>query len=386
MEALIGSNAKYQALLTDAERKLAQAAGAADEARDTVRERWWARPHRVPAHLRVCQLIPLLLPDAPALPALAQARREGMRAEALEAEKKLLATAEARAAAEAAEASRERFRLAAELEAARKVHADREAELVRERERLKDETQRAQRELADAQRELGTARSRAESAVKSGEGAAAEAGAKLGKLEEEVGGCWWWGGGGWSRSCLEGVVQHTASAATRCSVGPTHSHPLPPPSPPTPVPQVRQLRDSLSNAQQRATAAEARVELLQDAVRKAEERAARLEMAAASRAAAGDGTSGVGAGAGAGAADGSREAELAAEVKLLREELSAAQVGPVAGAVLDRAVAVWLCCSWQQFACLVLTPSLTPLLPPRPSFAAPPAGGRRCRHRPLQAV
>lgn len=34
---MIGSNAKYQALLTDTERKLAQAQAAADEARDTVR-------------------------------------------------------------------------------------------------------------------------------------------------------------------------------------------------------------------------------------------------------------------------------------------------------------------------------------------------------------
>lgn len=92
-------------------------------------------------------------------------------------------------------------------------------------------------------------------------------------------------------------------------------------------PQVRQLRDALSTAQQRATAAEARVELLQEAVRKAEERAARLEMAAASRAAAGPAGAAGEAGAGAGAADGSREAELAAEVKLLREELAAAQVG-----------------------------------------------------------
>lgn len=94
--------------------------------------------------------------------------------------------------------------------------------------------------------------------------------------------------------------------------------------------QLRQLRDQLSSAQQRATAAEARVELLQDAVRKAEERAARLEMERNSRAAPAAGPSG-GAGEGGasetGASDGSREAELAAEVKLLREELSAAQVG-----------------------------------------------------------
>ena len=62
-----------------------------------------------------------------------------MRAESLEAEKKLLAAAEARAAAEAAELSRDKFRLAAELEAARSVHRDREAELVGELTRVKEE-------------------------------------------------------------------------------------------------------------------------------------------------------------------------------------------------------------------------------------------------------
>lgn len=62
-----------------------------------------------------------------------------MRAEGLEAEKKLLSAAERRAASEAAELSRDKFRLAAELEAARKVHADREGELVREVARLKEE-------------------------------------------------------------------------------------------------------------------------------------------------------------------------------------------------------------------------------------------------------
>lgn len=95
-------------------------------------------------------------------------------------------------------------------------------------------------------------------------------------------------------------------------------------------PQVRQLRDTLSTSQQRATAAEAKVELLQEAVRKAEERAARLEMERNTRAAAPDAREGGGAGYGgaapaAAAAARSREAELAAEVKLLREELAIAQ-------------------------------------------------------------
>lgn len=118
---------------------------------------------------------------------------------------------------------------------------------------------------------------------------------------------------------------------------------------------MRQLRDALSSAQQRATAAEARVELLQEAVRKAEERAARLEMAAASRAAAGGSSGGAGDGA-AGAADGSREAQLAAEVKLLREELAAAQVG----------ISLWLVCCDGMSGCTSVPlppPNFTPPLP-----------------------
>ena len=79
--------------------------------------------------------------NAPLLPphALLQSRRESMRAEGLEAEKRLLTSAEQRASTEAAELSRDKFRLAAELEAARKVHADREGELVKELARLKEE-------------------------------------------------------------------------------------------------------------------------------------------------------------------------------------------------------------------------------------------------------
>lgn len=38
---MIASSAKYQALLTDTERKLAQAQAQADEARDAVRRRGW---------------------------------------------------------------------------------------------------------------------------------------------------------------------------------------------------------------------------------------------------------------------------------------------------------------------------------------------------------
>lgn len=267
-----------------------------------------------------------------------------MRAEGLEAEKKLVSAAEQRASTEATEASREKFRLAAELEAARKVHADRQQELVAEVARLKEEAQRAQRDLGDAQRELSLARSRAEGAVRASEAAQVDATAKLQKLDEEVG-RWEWvcrvagvGVGcssvlhrvGWlaSRARAQQAARDMPAGRPAPTLGMLYS-PAPvscPPIDPSHL-QVRHLRDALSSAQQRATAAEARVELLQEAVRKAEERAARLEMAAASRAAAGEGVAGGSGGAGAGAADGSHEAELAAEVKLLREELAAAQVG-----------------------------------------------------------
>ncbi len=40
LESMIASSAKYQALLTDTERKLAQAQASADEARDAVRPAW----------------------------------------------------------------------------------------------------------------------------------------------------------------------------------------------------------------------------------------------------------------------------------------------------------------------------------------------------------
>ena len=160
--------------------------------------------------------------------------------------------------------------------------------------------------------------------------------------------------------------------------------PLPRPPPFALAPQVRQLRDALSSAQQRATAAEARVELLQEAVRKAEERAARLEMAAASRAAAGGAGDGAGDGT-AGAADGSREAQLAAEVKLLREELAAAQVGTGARGWLQwhpggMTARLWQC---SVHAAAAAWPTVG-RAPPAP--ACPPAGDGCCCHGPRQAV
>jgi hypothetical protein len=129
------------------------------------------------------------------------------------------------------------------------------------------QARRATQGLIDAQKELEVARSRAEAATRSAESLEDTLSQKVVKLEAEV----------------------------------------------------ARLQDALSSAQQRASAAEAKEELLHEAVRKAEERAARLEMERSSRAAPAAGL------AVDGATEGSHEAELAAEVKLLREELGSAQ-------------------------------------------------------------
>lgn len=65
-----------------------------------------------------------------------------MRANTLESEKKVLEAAERRLTQEASDLSQEKFRLSAELEAARHVHSDREAELLENLGKLKDEVWR----------------------------------------------------------------------------------------------------------------------------------------------------------------------------------------------------------------------------------------------------
>jgi hypothetical protein len=130
--------------------------------------------------------------------------------------------------------------------------------------------------------------------------------------------------------------------------------------------------------------------MLQDAVRKAEERAARLEMERNSRAAPAAGPSGgVGEGGAskAGASDGSHEAELAAEVKLLQEELSAAQVGGGARAVRHVVLAL-LAAGWRRTFALMLLGWLAMLGLALTCFPVPcpAAGDCRGRHRSLQAV
>lgn len=67
-----------------------------------------------------------------------------MRANTLESEKKVLEAAERRLTQEVSDLSQEKFRLSAELEAARHVHSDREAELLENLGKLKDEVWRGQ--------------------------------------------------------------------------------------------------------------------------------------------------------------------------------------------------------------------------------------------------
>lgn len=236
VESLMASNAKYQALITETERRLHAVQAAASEAQDTV-------------------------------------RRESTRAENLEAEKRLLEAAEKRLSQEAAELSNEKFRLAAELEATRKLHIEREEEWSSEGVRLREEVARATQSLADALRELAVARQRAESAAHAAETTDAQATEKLARMEGEL----------------------------------------------------RETQTALSTAQQRASAAEAKVDLLQEAVRKAEERVARLEMERSSRMVMSEPSATPSATVQPAGFSHGRESELTAELKLLREELITAQ-------------------------------------------------------------
>lgn len=235
LESLMASNAKYQSLLTETERKLHAAQSLADEATDKLRQ-------------------------------------QSMKAESMEAEKRVLETAEKRLSKESAELSQEKFKLAAELEATRKLHAEREEQLSADAVKAREEAARAARELADAQRELTSARNRADAAARAAEHADSRANDKTSRLAAEL----------------------------------------------------QRARDDLSATQHRASTAEAKVDLLQEAVRKAEERVARLEMERTSRLATGASTEMVSVPVLATEA-GSRERDLTTQLKLLREELVAAQ-------------------------------------------------------------
>lgn len=241
LENLMASNAKYQTLITETEQRLIAAQAAAAESQDNL-------------------------------------RRLNMQVEALKAEKQILASAESRLSQDVAELSKERFKLAAELEAKEKMHTEREEELSKEALRLREELVLLKQANTEMEREVTTERLRAESSARAAEYAEAKGADRISRLEEDL----------------------------------------------------RESQQSLSTAQQRVSSAEAKVDMLQEALRKAEERVARLEMEKSSRLT----TSDVQASAPALSpiatpAPGNREAELLAEVKLLREELATMQEAAV---------------------------------------------------------
>lgn len=241
LENLMASNAKYQTLVTETEQRLLTAQAAAAESQDNL-------------------------------------RRMNMQVEALKAEKQILASAESRLAQEVAELSKERFKLAAELEAKGKMHAEREEELSKEALGLREELALLRQTNTEMEREVTTARLRAESSARAAEYAEAKGAERISRLEEDL----------------------------------------------------REGQQSLSAAQQRVSAAEAKVDMLQEALRKAEERVARLEMEKSSRLTTSDvQTSAPAMSPVTTSTPGNREAELLAEVKLLREELATMQEAAV---------------------------------------------------------
>ena len=236
LDNLMASNAKYQALITETERQLHSAQSEAQAASDDL-------------------------------------RMAKVKVESLESEKRLLKETEKRIADELSEVSKEKFKIAAELEAARILHSEREEVLSAESRRAREDAVKAAQELADAQRELSVAKSRADMATRAAEHAENQATEKISRLEEEL----------------------------------------------------RKTRDDLATSQQRASAAEAKVDMLKDAIQKAEEKVARLEIERSTRVPK-EPQQTLSAIASTYSEDPkSRESELNAEIKLLREELVAAQ-------------------------------------------------------------
>lgn len=199
-----------------------------------------------------------------------------MRLEALEAEKRILETAEKRLAIETSELSQEKFKLAAELDIKQKQYSELEESSTKEISKYQAAAVRAENELGDAQRELAINKAKAENATK-----------ELSYVKEEM------------EKNIDKLEKKLAD-----------------------------VTNELSKAQQRATSAEAKAELLQEAVRKSEERVARLEIEKNSRIQSSDDKrppeqTPVGNVAAVDADE--RITELNAEIKMLREELSAAQ-------------------------------------------------------------
>eukprot|EP00873_Tetraselmis_striata_P025857 jgi/Tetstr1/446121/TSEL_033721.t1 len=232
LEAILSRNAEVTALLTERERKLREAAAEVEAAQSA-------------------------------------ARREREKATALAAEKAILVSAEGRASAEATELTKEKFRLAATLEANSKLSQQQLEENMRERERLNAEVKRMTAEWSDIQKVLATEKAAAASAAHALDALTKESGESKRKFEAEV----------------------------------------------------RSLRDEKASAEQRAAVAEGKVEVITNSLKKAEERAASLARSG------GAGSSGGSEAAPrtGGEATAQHEAQLATEMVILRQELAAAQ-------------------------------------------------------------
>ncbi|CAG9462472.1 unnamed protein product [Pedinophyceae sp. YPF-701] len=205
----------------------------------------------------------------------AASRSDRQRAATLEARIEVVQASEQRHAQEASGLLEAKHRLAAELEAASKVHASQLGDARDDRVRLQAEVARLQQEWGQASKELAEQRSRADS--------------ELSKLQLEL-------------SRAENKADQAQADASRA-------------------------RKDLQDADARARKAESTAQVLQDKLLAAEKRAAGLQMRVESLASASlaYGAAGGEAPAGAGAGGGELEAELRSQMARLRAELEAAQ-------------------------------------------------------------
>ena len=238
VESLLASNAKYQAILNESERRLSISQQSLDDCEQKM-------------------------------------RTLDNRVHSLESEKKILVEAEQRLTTEASALSQEKFRIAAELDVLRKQFNDLESNSTKELSKYQALSTKSMEELSDAQRELSTAKSRVEYAHK-----------EVTNLKNE----------------LKSVTKKLED-------------------------KLEATQADLSEMQRRASAAEAKADLLQEAVRKSEEKVARLEIEKHARVTAptGDAQNNMDPENVQGAEIDVKIKEMHTEIKVLREELVSAQ-------------------------------------------------------------
>ncbi|KAI8109094.1 hypothetical protein M9435_005510 [Picochlorum sp. BPE23] len=236
VESLLASNAKYQALINETERRLSSA------------------QHNLQA-----------IED--------DKRSLSNKVASLEAEKKVLIDAEQRLTAETSALSQEKFKIAAELDVLRKQNNELESNALKDISKNQTLATKYMNELSDAQRELSVAKSRAEYAHNEVAHLKQELAKTSAKLEEKL----------------------------------------------------EKAQTELSRMQQRASAAEAKADLLQEAVRKSEEKVARLEIEKNARLPASQSEQVEKETASEPQDADLQVKELQSEIKILREELVAAQ-------------------------------------------------------------